>query len=135
MRFCGLLIAAALALCLFTLSGCDLIQKATEGIQGNIAGDIVDKTGNTEAYRTVVLVKAAEKGTALQTETTDENGHFFFQKVDGGDYNVIVQGPNGEEYDQIDEKPIQMSAGRTLNIVIKIDHAKTHKPTIVFLNE
>ena len=120
----GLMIAAVTM-----TGGCDMLSKATN-IAGNLAGYIVDAQGVPEAFKTVILVKADDPTKALQQESSDENGHFFFGKVDPGSYLIIIQGPNSEEFEQIGGKTIKLAPGRTLNLSIQIDHSKTHKPTV-----
>ena len=130
MKLITLLAAVSLIFCAFAFSGCDILSKATSGIQGNIAGDVVDQNGNPEAYRSIFLVSAEDRTRVIQTQTTDENGHFFFGKIDSKEYYVVIHGPNDEEYGQIDEKSYNLTAGRTLNITVKIDRKQVKESSI-----
>ncbi|MEP0813560.1 MAG: carboxypeptidase regulatory-like domain-containing protein [bacterium] len=129
MKHFTLVFLAFLASGIFSLAGCDALSKAT-GITGNIAGDVVDTSGNPEAYRTIILV-FADTGKIKDSQTSDENGHFYFSKLDPGKYNIYVQGPNGEEFVPVKEETYNLQSGRTLNLAIRIDTNKKREPTVV----
>ncbi len=98
-------------------------------LPGNIAVDVVDDSGFPQGYCTVQIALSTSN-TSLRQDTTDENGHVFFGKLEPGEYKVYILNANEQEFTIIDEKAYKLSAGRTLNLTIKVDRNITREKTL-----
>lgn len=98
-------------------------------LPGNIAVDVVDDSGFPQGYCTVQIAFSSST-TSLRQDTTDDNGHVFFGKLDPGEYRIFILNANEQEFTVIDEKTHKLSAGRTLNLTIKVDRNNTREKTL-----
>jgi hypothetical protein len=106
-------------------SGCNSLPK----MSGNIAVDVVDSSGYPQGYCTVQIALATAN-TSLRQDTTDDNGHVFFGKLDPGEYKVYILNANEQEFTIIDDEVHKLGSGRTLNLTIKVDRNQLKEKTL-----
>lgn len=107
------LLAVALAIAAVTGTGCNKIK-----IPGNVAGQLINEGGVGQGYLSVKLCDA-KTGVAVQTQTAEDTGNFFFDHVDPGRY-VIKTYFGGEKEVPNNCKPFGLSIGKTLKLTITI---------------
>jgi hypothetical protein len=101
----------AIAAALLAAASCNNIK-----IPGNIAGQLMDENGAPMGLVTVQLVDV-QTGQAVQQETADDRGNYFFKKVDPGTYDIKTLWMGNHEYPN-DTGEITLNPGKTMTINI-----------------
>ena len=96
-----------LAITLVATAGCQNLK-----IPGNIAGQLLDTNGFPQGLVSCQLIDATS-GAVVQQETANDQGSYFFKRVDPGTYKIKTLGIGGGEIPN-DCDDFVLSPGKTV---------------------
>src|SRR5580693_5972520 len=109
----ALLLAALF--CLFAVAPSSLFAQSAS--TGTVAGTVSDSSGGAIAGATVTLTDTATS--IARTDTTNENGRYFFANVVPSKYNVAVS-KTGFRVSKLIDQVVNVSSSLTLNVTLEI---------------
>jgi len=107
-------LAAVLGLVVLALGSCNIVSN----IPGNVAGQLVNETGQGRGFISVQLYDVATNQ-MMYAETANDSGNFMFKTVDPGEYIIVAKPIGGGELNS-DAKPFKLAPGKTLTITVII---------------
>src|SRR5580692_7403072 len=109
----ALLLAALFCLCALAPSALFAQSVST----GTVAGTVTDPSGGAIVGATVTLTDTATS--ISRTDTTNENGRYFFANVVPGKYTVSIS-KTGFRVSKLVDQVVNVSASLTLNVTLEI---------------